>query len=51
MGSWGEVRGLHACELTPRRPGHYAVQYRVHVSDLFGRKARVATHTGGFEAR
>ncbi|MFO0950329.1 MAG: hypothetical protein U0835_04110 [Isosphaeraceae bacterium] len=49
-GAWGERRGTFAGRLTPRSKGEHAVQYWVRVADLYGRSARVALHTGGFQA-
>jgi hypothetical protein len=47
-GSRGEVH----CNLTPRKPGEYAVRYELHVTDLLGRTRRdVAVATGWFIAQ
>lgn len=51
LGSWKALQGTFSCRLTPRRAGSYMVQHEVNVTDVFGRKSRVALHTDGFEAR
>ena len=48
---WKSIQGDFTCPLTPRRSGHYMVQYEAILTDAFGRKRRVALHTNGFEAK
>ena len=49
--SRNEGRGRFACDLTPRGPGQYVVRYEVWFTDVFGREAMGACHTGGFQAQ